>query len=940
MSNNVIVAAMLDAAGRGDKVTLAGLVELSREQSEAEHEFDGFGDEGESESSRRVNERMLEFVRGKMSGSSPLAEPVRLSEADANPWSEYQGKRGGKGWRNSATGAIRYGGERPGAHESGSDEDDQKDSHSPDETTHKEEVEDFLAGSARDNLELIGNGDVGRAINFFTSDLASHLREGSINTEVTAKIVERFMLAARDAVDNHWTGLVAEAEKRWQEQYSDVMSEEEIEEVLQRYSHFLGEDAMELHGKIEYVEGLFDQLSDKDPDDVSAEECDEIENEGLDVHAFYDYYMKGTGYRESDFNYEIEHTAQDRRDERDSEEESEEEEDPEYIDDVQYESIVDAIDTLNSDMYDEDEEGLAYDIGIYNERLKENGSEFQLALGDDGRTVSAFRADDVPATKPKDGPLVQRGLFEAKVIRKEGEEWETSGRWYKRTGGKTVRISKKTDQQKTSRPAAKSASVPDNVKSAITDYLNRGGTDTATVAGHIGSLNINQMRQLAKDLGLASKGTQKAKLAKSLADEALSKVQLKPKDKQAAKQEPKSDKSQEQQKKELPLHHLEYPEVKSLSDEELDSHIAQIDKHVNDLYTKAKESGLPEDKDAFFAAYEKRQLAYDEQKAREGSAKKRTTQKKPDLQQKAIDARADELQREHTLSGLMGRLSPDERYKISTNTGLPTEEKAKLAAMKKLAAKAVASKEQPTAKPAPKQKAIFSSANTEHRDQTIARAAVQLQDANRRTGGIIKVPDLVDKVKETYPDATPEEIHQYLQQMQRDDKLTLQLVNDPRLEPRADEMIRTPTGLRGYVYLRPKTTELGKQEQPTTKPTPKQKPSVDDVHARSVVGGKSAPRAKREPKKETPITPKAQESANKLQAIKDDLVQRYGKHKKPGPELQQEIESQFANLSVDEAKQVVKAMGYQVVPKSKKDAMRMISLKIHQHIGLYQRAFV
>ena len=45
------------------------------------------------------------------------AQPIRLG--DANPWQPYKGPRGGTGWQHSGTGDVRYGGDRPGAHEMG-----------------------------------------------------------------------------------------------------------------------------------------------------------------------------------------------------------------------------------------------------------------------------------------------------------------------------------------------------------------------------------------------------------------------------------------------------------------------------------------------------------------------------------------------------------------------------------------------------------------------------------------------------------------------------------------------------------------------------------------------------------------------------------------------------------------------------------------------------
>lgn len=48
-----------------------------------------------------------------------LVSGVRMALADNNPWQPYTGPHGGRGWKNSQTNRIQYGGERPGTHERG-----------------------------------------------------------------------------------------------------------------------------------------------------------------------------------------------------------------------------------------------------------------------------------------------------------------------------------------------------------------------------------------------------------------------------------------------------------------------------------------------------------------------------------------------------------------------------------------------------------------------------------------------------------------------------------------------------------------------------------------------------------------------------------------------------------------------------------------------------
>ncbi len=81
------------------------------------------------------------------------------------------------------------------------------------------------------------------------------------------------------------------------------------------------------------------------------------------------------------------------------------------------------------------------------------------------------------------------------------------------------------------------------------------------------------------------------------------------------------------------------------------------------------------------------------------------------------------------------------------------------------------------------------------------RAADALKQETFRLGGIVKVPELTDAVRRSFSDLTPEVFHNLLKKWQGEDRLTLQLCNDPRLEPRAAEGIATPRGLLFYVQV-------------------------------------------------------------------------------------------------------------------------------------------
>ena len=82
------------------------------------------------------------------------------------------------------------------------------------------------------------------------------------------------------------------------------------------------------------------------------------------------------------------------------------------------------------------------------------------------------------------------------------------------------------------------------------------------------------------------------------------------------------------------------------------------------------------------------------------------------------------------------------------------------------------------------------------------RAYRQLKQETIRIGGIVKVPELSDQVRKQFSGLSAASFHNLLEKWQREDRLTLQLCNDPRLEPRADEGLKSARGLLFYVQLR------------------------------------------------------------------------------------------------------------------------------------------
>lgn len=83
------------------------------------------------------------------------------------------------------------------------------------------------------------------------------------------------------------------------------------------------------------------------------------------------------------------------------------------------------------------------------------------------------------------------------------------------------------------------------------------------------------------------------------------------------------------------------------------------------------------------------------------------------------------------------------------------------------------------------------------------KAYEQVYQKAKFTTGVVKIPELIDAMRKIAPDLSPVDIREMLQQWQKEDKLTLGLANDPRLEPRAAEGVHTNRGLRMYVQMHP-----------------------------------------------------------------------------------------------------------------------------------------
>lgn len=77
----------------------------------------------------------------------------------------------------------------------------------------------------------------------------------------------------------------------------------------------------------------------------------------------------------------------------------------------------------------------------------------------------------------------------------------------------------------------------------------------------------------------------------------------------------------------------------------------------------------------------------------------------------------------------------------------------------------------------------------------------EIHRRNKRTGGIVNVPELYDEVRRTQPTLPRKRFDALLLKWQRTDEVVLQVCNDPHYEPRIEEGIDSPRGRLFYVQL-------------------------------------------------------------------------------------------------------------------------------------------
>jgi len=133
-------------------------------------------------------------------------------------------------------------------------------------------------------------------------------------------------------------------------------------------------------------------------------------------------------------------------------------------------------------------------------------------------------------------------------------------------------------------------------------------------------------------------------------------------------------------------------------------------------------------------------------------------------------------------------------------------------------------KDEPEAKPAEQQPTPKEplAAHSERQVYDAAKAAYdRMEQEFGATSVVPKVSRLVDIVKEKMPGITTEQVHRLLEKWQDEDRLTLQLVNDPHHDPdAARDAIRSPRGLLGYIDWHRGATPPAPKEAPKREPKP------------------------------------------------------------------------------------------------------------------------
>lgn len=195
----------------------------------------------------------------------------------------------------------------------------------------------------------------------------------------------------------------------------------------------------------------------------------------------------------------------------------------------------------------------------------------------------------------------------------------------------------------------------------------------------------------------------------------------------------------------------------------------------------------------------------------------------------------------------------------------------------------------------------------------VGKAWPKMEEEFRKTAALPTIPKLYELAKAEMPELTRARFYDLLEKWQKDDRLVMQVVNDPHFEPEAHLMpVGAPESSRegqvlGYIDMK----------QPAKPPTPDEpKPQPKQAQAKPSMS-----------------------AGERLKSIHSGAVAKYGKDKPFEADLRKAVDEVFAGLSTEEAAEAVKAIGYLRKVKSKKDAAEQAYKMIHNSIGGYRRAF-
>jgi len=98
----------------------------------------------------------------------------------------------------------------------------------------------------------------------------------------------------------------------------------------------------------------------------------------------------------------------------------------------------------------------------------------------------------------------------------------------------------------------------------------------------------------------------------------------------------------------------------------------------------------------------------------------------------------------------------------------------------------------PPPEPMPTEQELWQATQAEYR---------RLYNESFRSGSLVRIPELTDAIRQRFPQVTAQNYANLLRSWQLNDRLVLQVCNNPEGIPRSNEGIMTPNGLLLYVFM-------------------------------------------------------------------------------------------------------------------------------------------